>query len=272
MERSRAMEPRHDAVDAYVKAFRSGELLAAQRLGPFLAEEVVLARSSGDVRGREAVLSKVCGDWPFTPILQRGGWSEPKPSADGDLEVEGVFPDLGAAPRAARLVFSFDGSDKISRVQESLTMAPPPEPVEEIPLLVRGTINDALANGTPMVMAYTGGDGAPVLSLRGSVQVYGPTQLCTWVRNAKGGLASTMAEGEALSLLYRDSRTRTTLMIRAKGHISEDQGVRERVFSLIPEVEQNHDPEMTGAALLIDVVELRGTSPQGALNVQPKVG
>jgi hypothetical protein len=256
------------AAEAYVQAFRTGEAAPAHRATPHLADDVQLVLASGEVSGRDDVLAHITGIWPFTTTYAQGGWSAPA-AVDDDLVVEAVFPALGAAPRRAKLTFSFDADDRISRVVEELELAPPPVAVERITLAVRGAISGALANGTPMVMAYTGDDGAPVLSLRGSVVVYSDTQLALWVRNPAGGLVGAVAERPGLSLLYRDSRTRTTLIVRGQGHVESDPAVRDRVFELTPEVEQLHDVPRRGAALIVDVTEIRGTSPTGAIHIRP---
>jgi hypothetical protein len=58
--------------------------------------------------------------------------------------------------------------------------------------LVKGIVNSALANNTPLIVAYTDAQGAPNLSLRGSTQVYSDTQLSIWVRHANGGMANAL--------------------------------------------------------------------------------
>jgi hypothetical protein len=72
-----------------------------------------------------------------------------------------------------------------------------------------------------------------------------------------------------MSLLYRDSKTRTTLIMQGRGHVEKDPAVRERVFQLAPEVEQNHDPGRNGAALVIDITSLQGTTVRGLVKVTP---
>ena len=108
-----------------------------------------------------------------------------------------------------------------------------------------------------------------MLSLRGSTQVYSDTQLCIWVRNAEGGIVKTMQRNNRVSLLYRDSKLRTTLIVQGRGHVASDPAIRERVFNLAPEVEQNHDPGRKGAALIIDVGSLQGTTVRGLVRVAP---
>ena len=66
---------------------------------------------------------------------------------------------------------------------------------------------------------------------------------------------------DKLSLLYRDSKTRSTIVVQGRGHVSDDPDVRRRLYELTPEVEQMHDPERKGAALIIDVLRAAGRRP-----------
>src|SRR6195256_5179162 len=262
------MSSRVQAAEAYVKALRTGEPTAAQLASQYLADDVVLASGQTEVSGRDEVTKRITGQWPLTPVFQHAGFGPPQES-DDTLKLEAEFPPMGAAPQKLSLTFSFNGSDKIERVEQQQQAAPAQPPSETIPTFVRGIINGALANGTPIVVAYTDEDGQPVLSLRGSTQGYSDTQLCIWVRNADGGIVKTMARNPRVSLLYRDSKSRTTLIVQGRGHVETDPAVRERVFQLSPEVEQNHDPARKGAALVIDIVSLSGGTVRGPVRVTP---
>jgi hypothetical protein len=262
------MSRRTQAAEAYVKALRTGESSATEQAGQYLAEDVVLATGQDEVAGHANVLKRITGQWPLTSVFVHAGFNAPR-EEDGRVKVDAEFPPMGAAPQKLSLTFSFDDSDRIKRVEQQQQAAPPQPPAETLPGFVRGIINGALANGTPMVVAYTDENGQPVLSLRGSTQVYSDTQLSIWVRNADGGIVKTMARNPRVSLLYRDSKTRTTLIIQGRGHVETSPEVRERVFALSPEVEQNHDTARKGAALIIDITSLGGTSVRGMVRVTP---
>jgi Pyridoxamine 5'-phosphate oxidase len=261
------MSSRTEAAEAYIKALRTGEPSATQNASKYLANDVVLATAQGEVSGRDEVLKRITGQWPLTPVFQHAGFGSLEES-NGTVKAEADFPPMGAAPQKLSLSFAFDAEGKIKRVEQQ-QQAAPPQQAETIPGYVRGIINGALANGTPIVVAYTDENGQPSLSLRGSTQVYGDTQLCIWVRNADGGIVRAMERNNRVSLLYRDSKVRTTLIIQGRGHIEADPFVRERVFLLAPEVEQNHDPGRNGAALIIDVVSLQGSTVRGMVRVAP---
>jgi hypothetical protein len=254
---------RTQAAEAYVKAMRTGEPSATSLAGQSLAEDVVLKTANEEISGRDKVLVRITGQWPLTPVYVQGYWSAPQADGD-DLVVTAEFGPLGAAPSKVSLRFSFNGRDEIQRVEQQATMVPPIQ-ADKLPDIVRGLINGALANGTPMSISYVDQNGQPVLSLRGSTQVYGDAQLCIWVRNAVGGLPTAIRTNPKVAMLYRDSKTRTTLIIQGRAHVESDETVRNRVFELAPEVEQNHDPGRKGAALIIDVTSLQGTTVRGAV-------
>jgi Pyridoxamine 5'-phosphate oxidase len=255
------------AAAAYVRALRTGEASAAARASGQLAEDVALTVGDRRVEGRSAVLERITGQWPLTPVLLQGAWSDPSEGGEA-VTVRASFTGIGAAPAEVTLRFEFDPEDRIREVRQEVRPGPPPQVSDAIPDHVRALVNCALASGLPMAVAYVDGDGQPVLSPRGSTQVYGPAQLTIWVRNAEGGLASAVAANPRLALLYRDSRTRTTLIFQGRGSVVSDQAVRDRVFELAPEVEQNHDPDRRGAALLIEVERLQGTTAQGPVRME----
>src|SRR3989304_10436667 len=118
---------------------------------------------------------------------QRGSWAGRE--GDGDrLKVKGVFPDRGAAPSEMNLPFSFGAGDKITLIQQETVMGRfgPPQEVTEVPAFIKGQINSALFNNTPICVAYVDENGQPVQTLRGRTCVFSPTQLGIWLRNPEG--------------------------------------------------------------------------------------
>ena len=89
-----------------------------------------------------------------------------------------------------------------------------------------------------------------------------------WLRNAEGGLTRALAKDNKLSLLYRDSTSRSTVIIQGRGNIDTDPEVRRRLYEMTPEVEQLHDPQRKGAALIIDITRLQGGGPRGNFRMQ----
>ncbi len=252
-------DTRLEAAEAYVQALRTGDGSAAARASRYLAADVALGE---DVHGHDEVLRRITGEWAMTSVYAGGAWSDPEVQGDR-LVVRGEF-GVGAAPASTTLTFTFDGQGLISRIEQE-NVPKPAVTGDKIPDFVKSLVNNALANKSPLVVAYTDADGQPVLSLRGSTQVYSDTQLSIWVRNAEGGLVKSIQTNPRMSLLYRDSAVRNTLNFVGRGHVEPDDAVRRRVYELAPEVEQNHDPGRKGAALIIDVDRLQGLTTRGAV-------
>ena len=260
-------EKKVQAAEAVVQSIRTGERVAASNAAGHLADDVVLDTGREQVEGKKEVLERISGVWPFTPIYYQGGWSEPK--AEGDaLKVEGAFPSLGAAPSAMNLTFEFNGDGKIKKIQQETAVNMQPQVVEEVPLFIKGQLMGALANGTPMVMCYVDETGQPKQSLRGSTVVFSPTQLGIWARNAEGGLPNALAKNDKVSMLYRDSKTRSTVIIQGRAHVEKDEDIRHRLYDMTPEVEQLHDTQRKGAAIIIDITSLQGGGPRGNFRMQ----
>jgi hypothetical protein len=257
-----------EASEAFVRTLRTGELAAVRALEPHLAADVVFRVGGKEVAGRDAVAARVTGQWVLTPVFSQGEWSLPEAVPEG-VRIVGTFASVGAAPKAYALTFGFDAGDRIVSIDEAVTPFPPATPAGQVPPAVRAAINGALANGTPMVVGYTGEDGAPVLSLRGSVQMFGSAALCLWARNAKSGLVAAARNGQSVSLLYRNSAKRITLIVRGKIEVADDAATRERVFALLPEAEQRHDLAQSGAALIVRIERLQGMTPSGPVLVIP---
>ena len=267
------MTKRERAAEAYVTAMRTGESSAIEVVKPHLARDVKLngatvwGRQGATVEGYDDVLKRITGQWPNTPVYVKGYWSAPKTEGD-QVKVTSTYPGMGAAPAAVNLTFSFNAQDQISVIDQEIVAQPRPEPTDTIPDVARGMINSALVNDTPMTVAYVDEDGTPNLSLRGSVQVYSPTQLSIWLRNTGGGLPKAIAANPNIALLYRDSKTRSTLVVQGKAHVEMDKEICDHVWDLIQEVEQNHETRESGCALIIDVTRMQGGTPKGGVRMQ----
>lgn len=265
------MDPKLEAAEAYVLAMRTGEVPATRAAAQHLAKDVVLNLTAGQRRntisGYDAVVDRITGEWPNTPVFVKGFWSFAR-SEGNQVKVDATFPPMGAAPAAVHLTFSFDSTGKINVIDQETVPQAPAEVTDTIPDTARGLINGALRNNTPMSVAYIDENGKPSLSLRGSVQVYSPTQLSIWVRNSSSGMARAIAKNPNVALLYRDSATRSTLMVQGVGHIETDPAIRDHVWDMIQDVEQKHETRESGCALIIDVTRMQGGTPRGGVRMQ----
>ena len=129
-------------------------------------------------------------------------------------------------------------------------------------------INNALENGTPMLLAYVNQNNQARMSFRGSAHVHSPDQLAVWVRNPEGGLKAALDNNPLLTLMYRDPPTRTTIFFYGTGHVETDDATRDKVFDSSPEREQALDTDKKGIALVIDLDHVQGGSPDARLDVR----
>ncbi|MGH2363649.1 MAG: hypothetical protein ACRDHX_03235 [Chloroflexota bacterium] len=261
------MAKRELGVEYFIRALSTGERTASQRLKPLLAPDVEYDTNTQPgalpigrelVKGSNQVLERVSGLWPATPGYSRLGWSEPL-SQDGGLRV--------ITSGAVTVDFSFDRDDQISRVfvdggygSGKTGPTAPAGQVVDIPLAVKGLVNNALANQTPIMVTYVDPSGAPHSSLRGSTSVINPTQFAIWVRHGDGGLPRSVAHNPHVALFYSDRRANTVINALGRAHIAEDAETRRKVFEQAPEVEQTHDPERHGVALVIEVIRLQANT------------
>jgi uncharacterized pyridoxamine 5'-phosphate oxidase family protein len=267
------MDARVRAVEAYLKALRTGEASATETATRHLAPDVTLSTVGAhmwgngpeEFSGYDNVVRMISGIGVMTGVYRTAPWTNPTPDGGGSLK---VTADMGGGLLSScSLTFSFNDQDQIVRVEQVNKGGSPAPATDRIPEFVKGIINGALANNTPLIVAYTDDKGAPNLSLRGSTQVYSDTQLSIWVRHANGGMANQLKKNPQMALMYRDPPARTNLTFEGRAHFETDEEVRNRVFELAPEVEQKHDPNRTGAALIIDITRLSGNTPRGGVRM-----
>ncbi len=257
------MTPRMTAAEALVKSIRTGEISAAAALAPHLDENIVLDTNgpmpgapTETVRGHADVLRRVSGNWAVTWALRHARWASPVEHGE-TAKVHATFENLGGvSPAALVIVVTFSGASKIAHIELRYTPRQP-QPTEIIPAGARPLINNARTNETPICVAHTDESGNPVLTFRGSIQVWSDTELCAWIRQASGGLVRSLAKNPNVSLAYRDN-ARAMLLMSGRARIETDEAIRKRVFEIIPEVEQNHDPARKGAPMIIALDRIQG--------------
>ena len=267
------MNPRERAVEAYLKALRTGEASATVTAARYLAPDVVLdtvgahmwGNGHEEFIGYDQTVNMITGIGVMTGVYRTAPWTNPTP--DGADRVK-VSAEIGGLIASSTLTFSFNDRDQIVRIEQVNKGGTPAPATDRIPEFVKGLVNSALANNTPLIVAYTDEKGAPNLSMRGSTQAYSDTQLSIWVRHANGGMANALRKNPYMTLMYRDPPARANLTFEGRAHFEADPEVRERVFDLAPEVEQKHDPGHIGAALIIDIDRVTGNTPRGAVRMQ----
>jgi len=140
-----------------------------------------------------------------------------------------------------------------------MSTAPGPAPLKLTPE-IKALVNNALARGHTISVAYVSPEGRPELSFRGSVQAYSDTQLAIWVRNPEGGIVKAVQTGHPhVSLLYGElGETKAFLTFRGRGHIETADAVRRKVYDSSHELERNLDKDRKGVPLIIDLDSAEG--------------
>ena len=110
-------------------------------------------------------------------------WQAPQALADAVRLVGERDPKHGERGAIVSVRFA---QERIERVL--VQRIPPPPPAAQplvLPPALRQAIDANLLEKHPMLLAYVGPDGQPVLSFRGSTQVHGDDRLAMWVRNPR---------------------------------------------------------------------------------------
>jgi hypothetical protein len=128
---------------------------------------------------------------------------------------------------------------------------------------IRGLVDNALTNGTPMLIAVVTVDGKPRMSFRGSIQSLSDDQLSFWVRRLEGETLEGIKVHPDVAVLYRDAGKRVLVQFAGRGRIAADAAERDRVYEIAPEIERRADPERNGAGVVIDLDRVEGMLGMG---------
>ena len=137
---------------------------------------------------------------------------------------------------------------------------------------LKETIDQALAHGRMLSVAYVSPDGRPELSFRGSVQAYSDTQLAIWVRDPAGGILKAVAGGRPhIALLYGElgPQSKAFVTFRGRGRVESSEAARRRVYDNSPEIERSMDKERKGVPLIIDLDSVDGFFGGNILKMRP---
>jgi pyridoxine/pyridoxamine 5'-phosphate oxidase len=122
---------------------------------------------------------------------------------------------------------------------------------------LKGIINGALSEQTPMVVASVDAAGRPRLTFRGSLQTFSDDQVGFWARNPAGGTMDNIAANPHVSMMMRNPQTRVMLQLMGRARRVEGDD-REQVYANAPEFEQRADADKKGAAVIVDIDRVEG--------------
>jgi hypothetical protein len=238
----------------------------AEDLRAVLRPDVRLMALGRTIEGSDAVASDLLSETGLA-AWRSLVWS-PATSTTTGIRLRG---DRAPGTRDRGLVVSLTfEDDRVSCLKIQRVPPPPPEAVPLIiPQALRTAIDRALIEKRPMLMAYVGADGQPVLSFRGSAQVHADDQLAMWVRNPQGDFLRAIVSRPRVAFMYRNEAARSTYQLQGRARVVEEDSVRRQVFDRSAEAERAHDFAMLGVAVLIDLDRIEGwagVGPQGQID------
>ena len=208
-----------------------------------------------DVNGADAVAGELLAGIN-APLSRRLEWEAPQSVGD-QARLHGRRQP-GSRDRELVVTLSFAG-DAISLVQEQRMPAPPAvAQAIVLPDDVKRRIDNALVDRKPMLVAHVDGQGQPILSCRGSVQVHADDQLALWIRNAGGGFIAAIRANPRIALMYRDEGAKATYQFQGRARVTDEVSERRRIFERAPAAERAHDFAMLGVAVVVDLDRVEG--------------
>ena len=126
---------------------------------------------------------------------------------------------------------------------------------------MREMIDNALANGSPCILATASAKGEPDIGYKGSMMVFDNESLAYWERTRRQHLKNVQ-ENSKLVVLFRDPKTRVNFRFHGVATVHQDGPVREQVMSRTVKDELDKDPERKGAAIVIRVDKVTNLAGQ----------
>ena len=117
---------------------------------------------------------------------------------------------------------------------------------------MRDLIDNALANGTPCILATAAKTGEPHMSYRGSTLVFDDASLAYWDRGKRQSLQQ-IAENPHVCVLFRHPQKRVVWQFLGEATLHSNGPVRDQVMACVVQPELDRDPEHQGAAAVIRV-------------------
>jgi len=111
-------------------------------------------------------------------------------------------------------------------------------------------IDNALANGSPCILATVSADGEPDIGYKGSMMVFDNESLAYWERTRRVHLKN-VKENPRVVVLFRDAKTKAAWRFHGTATLHESGPIREQVMTRTVKDELDKDPERKGAAVVI---------------------
>lgn len=111
-------------------------------------------------------------------------------------------------------------------------------------------IDNALANGSPCILATVSADGEPDIGYKGSMMVFDNESLAYWERTKRVHMKN-VKENPRVIVLFRDAKTKAAWRFHGTATMHESGPIRDHVMARTVKDELDKDPERKGAAVVI---------------------
>ncbi|HZH82968.1 MAG TPA: pyridoxamine 5'-phosphate oxidase family protein [Phototrophicaceae bacterium] len=115
---------------------------------------------------------------------------------------------------------------------------------------VKELIDNALANGSPCILATVSADGEPDVGYKGSMMVFDNESLAYWERTRRVHMKN-VKENPRVIVLFRDAKTKAAWRFHGTATVHESGQIRDQVMARTVKDELDKDPERKGAAVVI---------------------
>jgi hypothetical protein len=111
-------------------------------------------------------------------------------------------------------------------------------------------VDNALANGSPCILATVSAEGEPDIGYKGSMMVFDNESLAYWERTKRVHMKN-VKENPRVVVLFRDAKTKAAWRFHGTAALHESGSIRDQVMARTVKDELDKDPERKGAAVVI---------------------
>ena len=133
----------------------------------------------------------------------------------------------------------------------------------ELSVELKTSLANSMTDRIAVIAAYVDRNGDPHVGFYGSLHAYSDNQLALWARKPDSELVATIPAHPKIEFVYSDMATPRIYRLGGSARIATDPVERDRVYEGIHEIEQGHDPERTGVAIVIDLFHVSGRDSNG---------
>ncbi|HXV49335.1 MAG TPA: pyridoxamine 5'-phosphate oxidase family protein [Candidatus Binatia bacterium] len=126
---------------------------------------------------------------------------------------------------------------------------------------MRELVDNALANGSPCVLATVSADGEPDIGFKGSMLVFDNDSLAYWERTKRVHMKN-VKENPKVIVLFRDAKTKAAWRFHGTATLHETGPIRDQVMARTVKDELDKDPERKGAAVVISLDKITNMGGQ----------